>query len=44
MTESREPATLAILVGMLVAVGVLGQALGARAMATLRAIRAREPG
>ena len=44
MTESREPATLAILVGMLVAVGVLGQALGARAMRMLRAIRAREPG
>ena len=44
MTEGREPATLAILVGMLAAVGVLGQALGARAMATLRAIRAREPG
>ena len=44
LTEGREPATLAILVGMLAAVGVLGQALGARAMATLRAIRAREPG
>lgn len=44
LTESREPATLAILVGMLAAVGVLGQALGARAMATMRAIRAREPG
>ena len=39
-----EPATLAILVGMLAAVGVLGQALVARAMATVRAIRAREPG
>ena len=44
MTEGREPATLAIFVGMVVAVAVLGQALGARAMATLRAIRAREPG
>lgn len=44
MTEGREPATLAIFVGMLVAVAVLGQALGARAMATLRATRAREPG
>lgn len=44
MTESREPAPLAILLGMLAAVGVLGQALAARAMGTLRAIRAREPG
>ena len=42
MTESREPATLAILVGMLAAMGVLGQALAARAAATLRAIRGRE--
>ena len=44
MTEGREPAALAILVGMLAAVAVLGQALGARAMAALRAIRTREPG
>ena len=44
LTEGREPATLAILVGMLAAVGVLGQALAARAMATVRAIRPREPG
>ena len=41
-TESREPATLAVLVGMLAAVGVLGQALGARAVVTLSAIRGRE--
>jgi hypothetical protein len=44
LIESREPATLAILVGTLVAVIVLAQALGARAMATLRAIRTRESG
>ena len=42
--ESREPATLAIFVGMLAAAAVLAQALGARATATLRAIRGRESG
>ena len=37
-----EPPVLPILVGMLAAAGVLGQALGARALAALRAARPRE--
>lgn len=44
LTESGEPPTLAILIGMLAAVGALGQALGARAMSTLRTIRAGDAG
>lgn len=40
--EGREPSALAILLGMLVAVTVLGQALGARAVTTLRAGRPRD--
>lgn len=40
--EGREPSALAILLGMLVAVTVLGQGLGARAVTTLRAGRARD--
>jgi hypothetical protein len=33
-----------VLLGMLVAVAVLGQALGTRALSELRAARSREPG
>ncbi len=40
--EAREPSALAILVGMLAALAVLGQALGARAVTMLRAGRARD--
>jgi hypothetical protein len=40
--EAREPSALAILVGMLAAVAVLGQALGARMLSTLRTGRARD--
>lgn len=40
--EAREPSALAILVGMLAAVAVLGQALGARAVTVLRAGRPRD--
>ncbi len=42
--EGREPSTLAILLGVLAAVAVLGQALVSRAMTTLGAIRARDVG
>jgi hypothetical protein len=40
--EGREPSSLAILLGMLVAVAVLGQALGARAVTALQAGRPRD--
>ena len=42
--ESTEPRSLPVLIGMLIAVGVLGQALGARALSYLRQARAREAG
>jgi len=42
LLESREPSVLAVLIGMLAAVAMLGQALGARAVATLRATRTRD--
>jgi len=44
LTDPTEPRPLPVLIGMLVAVAVLGQALGARAIDYLRASRSREPG
>ena len=44
LADPIEPRPLPLLVGMLVAVAVLGQALGARALDYLRASRSREPG
>lgn len=44
LTDAIEPRPLPVLVGMLVAVAVLGQALGTRAIGELRAARSREPG
>ena len=40
--EPFEPRSLPVLVGVLIAIAVLGQALGTRVMDALRAIRARE--
>lgn len=40
--QARDISVLGILIGMLVAIGVLGQAVAARALAELRATRARE--
>jgi len=42
IAEPMEPRPFPILIGMLIAVAVLGQALGARALDGLRAARARE--
>jgi hypothetical protein len=42
--DSTEPRSLPVLIGMLIAVAVLGQALGARLLGYLRAARAREAG
>ena len=44
LTDPIEPRPLPLLVGMLIAVAVLGQALGARAVDSLRAARSRETG
>ncbi len=44
LTDPIEPRPLPVLLGMLVAVAVLGQALGARALGELRAARSREAG
>jgi hypothetical protein len=44
LTDPIEPRPLPVLLGMLVAVAVLGQALGARALDYLRAARSREAG
>ena len=44
LTDPAEPRPLPLLIGMLVAVGALGQALGARAVDYLRASRSREAG
>lgn len=44
LADPIEPRPLPLLVGMLVAVAVLGQGLGARALDYLRASRSREPG
>ena len=44
LTDPTEPRPLPVLIGMLVAVAVLGQALGTRAIDYLRASRSREPG
>ena len=43
-SEPAEPRPLPVFVGMLVAIAVLGQALGARALDDVRAARAREAG
>ncbi|MCA1570444.1 MAG: hypothetical protein LC798_09065 [Chloroflexi bacterium] len=42
LREPFEPRSLPVLVGVLIAIAVLGQALGTRVMDALRAIRARE--
>jgi hypothetical protein len=42
--DSTEPRSLPVLIGMLIAVAVLGQALGARLLGYLRVARAREAG
>ena len=44
LADPMEPPPLPLLIGMLVAVAVLGQALGARVLDYLRASRSREPG
>jgi hypothetical protein len=44
LTDPIEPPALPVLLGMLVAVAALGQALGARALDDLRASRSREAG
>lgn len=44
LTDPTEPRPLPLLFGMLVAIGALGQALGARAVDYLRASRPREAG
>ena len=44
LADSTEPRSLPVLVGMLIAIAVLGQALGARALDYLRLARAREAG
>ena len=44
LAEPTEPRSLPVLIGMLIAVAVLGQALGARALDYLRLTRAREAG
>ena len=44
LTDPIEPRPLPVLLGMLVAVAVLGRALGTRALSELRAARSREPG
>jgi len=44
LTDPSEPRPLPLLIGMLVAVAALGQALGARAIGYLRASRSREAG
>lgn len=44
LTDPRGPRPLPVLIGMLVAVAALGQALGARVLDDLRAARSREAG
>lgn len=44
LTDPTGPRPLPVLIGMLVAVGALGQALGARVLDDLRAARSREAG
>jgi hypothetical protein len=44
LREPAEPRSLPVLIGLLIAIGVLGQALGTRALDLLRAARARETG
>ena len=44
LAEPTEPRSLPVFIGMLIAVAVLGQALGARAVDYLRLTRAREAG
>lgn len=44
LAEPAEPRSLPVFIGMLIAVAVLGQALGARALDYLRLARAREAG
>ena len=44
LADSAEPRSLPVLVGMLIAIAVLGQALAARALDYLRLARAREAG
>ncbi|MGQ0608574.1 MAG: hypothetical protein ACT4OQ_08950 [Chloroflexota bacterium] len=42
--DPTEPRSLPVLVGMLIAIAVMGQALGSRGMDLLQAVRAREAG
>lgn len=43
LAEERGPSTVPILVGLLVAIAVLGQGLGGRVIGRIRAVRGREP-
>lgn len=42
LTDAREPSVVALLIGMVIAIAVLGQALGARLFGTLGPLRARD--
>jgi len=43
LAEEREPSGLPVLLGLLAAIAVLGQGLGARVLRAIRATRGREP-